>query len=102
MTNSPKRNLELDFVRGIAILLVIGFHAITVPAHPFFQSLDFVMKRIGWSGVDLFFVLSGFLVGGLLLKEYKDTGGINARRFIIRRGFKIWPAYYFYILFQVV
>jgi peptidoglycan/LPS O-acetylase OafA/YrhL len=45
--------------------------------------------------------LSGFLVGGLLLKQYSEAGRIDARRFIIRRIFKIWPAYYVLILFHV-
>jgi peptidoglycan/LPS O-acetylase OafA/YrhL len=51
-------------------------------------------QRVGWSGVDLFFVLSGFLVGGLLFRESRQRSGIDARRFLLRRGLKIWPAYY--------
>ena len=54
-------------------------------------------KRYGWTGVDLFFVLSGFLVGGLLCKELHRHGTLNVRRFLIRRGLKIWPAYYAYL-----
>src|ERR1700722_10605884 len=85
------RSVELDFVRGVAILLVIGFHAVS-PKTPyaFFEGLDATLKSVGWSGVDLFFVLSGFLVGGVLLSEYKKTGGIDVKRFIVRRGLKIW------------
>ena len=49
-------------------------------------------------GVDIFFVLSGFLVGGLLIKEWKVRGRINSSSFLIRRGFKIWPQYYAYLL----
>ena len=49
--------------------------------------------RFGWTGVDLFFVLSGFLVGGLLFRELRQQSGLDVRRFIIRRGFKIWPSY---------
>jgi peptidoglycan/LPS O-acetylase OafA/YrhL len=41
-------------------------------------------------------------VGGLLVKEYKDTGKVNAGRFRVRRIFKIWPAFYFVLLFHVV
>ena len=48
-------------------------------------------------GVDLFFVLSGFLISGLLFQEYKDTGSINFKRFLIRRGFKIYPSFYLLI-----
>ena len=50
-----------------------------------------------WTGVDLFFVLSGYLVGGLLIAEMRKSGRIDLKRFWIRRGFKIWPSYYLYI-----
>lgn len=50
--------------------------------------------RCGWVGVDLFFVLSGFLVSGLVFEEWKRTQGFAAGRFLIRRGFKIYPAFY--------
>ena len=48
----------------------------------------------GWTGVDLFFVLSGFLIGGLLFAEAKKTNRIRVGRFLYRRGMKIYPAYY--------
>jgi len=81
----PKNRLrELDFLRGIAIILVIFRH----------QLLFDFLKTMGWIGVDLFFVLSGFLVSGLLFKEYQKFGSINAKLFLIRRGFKIYPIYY--------
>jgi peptidoglycan/LPS O-acetylase OafA/YrhL len=82
-----KRNQSLDVLRCIAILLVLGRHV----------DRYWLWNRIGWIGVDLFFVLSGFLVSGLLFQEFKDTGSINVRRFILRRGLKIWPAFYVYI-----
>ena len=50
--------------------------------------------KVGWIGVDLFFVLSGFLISGLLFTEYQRHGSIDFWRFILRRGLKIWPAYY--------
>jgi peptidoglycan/LPS O-acetylase OafA/YrhL len=46
----------------------------------------------------LFFVLSGFLVSGLLFSEYKRIQHVNIQRFLIRRGFKIYPAFYFFIV----
>lgn len=55
-----------------------------------------------WSGVDLFFVLSGFLVGGLLISELRTRGEIDLKRFWIRRGLKIWPSYYLYLAYLVV
>jgi len=88
-----KRLRELDFLRGIAILLVLLRH----------QPFSHFTKNIGWIGVDLFFVLSGFLVSGLLFKEYIRYGKINPGRFLIRRGFKIYPIYYLsYPLYLVV
>lgn len=90
------RNKNLDILRAIAVLLVIGRH---VPG-------PLSWKFVGWVGVDLFFVLSGFLISGLLFSEYKKTGGINWGRFFIRRGFKIYPSFYAMIfatfLWQVV
>ena len=51
-------------------------------------------SRVGWTGVDLFFVLSGFLISGLLFSEYKKRHAIDFKRFFIRRGLKIYPAFY--------
>ncbi|WP_396157176.1 acyltransferase family protein [Flavobacterium sp.] len=83
---------ELDFLRGIAIILVLFRH----------QLLFDFLKTMGWIGVDLFFVLSGFLVSGLLFKEYLKFGSINAKLFLIRRGFKIYPIFYLtYILYSI-
>ena len=68
------RNIELDFVRGLAILIVIRTHALSLPtSNPWFRGTEVVLKTYGWTGVDLFFVLSGFLVGGVLLSEYRKT-----------------------------
>jgi len=55
-----------------------------------------------WSGVDLFFVLSGYLVGGLLIAELRTRGRIDLQRFWVRRGLKIWPSYYLYLAFLAV
>jgi peptidoglycan/LPS O-acetylase OafA/YrhL len=96
------RDIELDFVRGIAILLALGWH-FNVP--DFGAPLNWLLapgRTMGWAGVDLFFVLSGFLIGGLLFGEYKETGAFNARRFLIRRAFKIWPVLYIFLALQLV
>lgn len=100
---SKRRMVQLDFVRGIAILMVMAHHFISWPI----AALNAIPIKIpgrgfGWVGVDLFFVLSGFLVGGLLIGEIYRTGSLRIGRFIKRRGFKIWPAYYVYLLFQLV
>ena len=51
-----------------------------------------------WMGVDLFFVLSGFLVSGLLFSEYRNRGELRPWRFLARRGFKIYPGFYILLL----
>jgi peptidoglycan/LPS O-acetylase OafA/YrhL len=100
---TPKRTIELDFARGLAVILVMGYHFKTAPTtFPLWIYLDKAWKGFGATGVDMFFVLSGFLVGGLLLDEYRTGGEVRAKRFLIRRAMKIFPAYYFYILFQIL
>jgi peptidoglycan/LPS O-acetylase OafA/YrhL len=84
------RNQALDVLRGIAILMVLFCHYFLV-----------VEPQAAWGntlgrGVDLFFVLSGFLISGLLFKEFKSSGYIDLKRFWIRRGFKIYPAFYLF------
>ncbi|HEX4002185.1 MAG TPA: acyltransferase [Candidatus Acidoferrales bacterium] len=86
------RNKRLDILRCIAILLVMLYHGDS--------SLAIADK--GWIGVDLFFVLSGFLISGLLFSEYKAHGSIRFKRFFIRRGLKIYPAFYLYIFVTLV
>jgi len=88
------RNLGLDLLRLVALMLVLGRHLYFIPENnPFFH----YWFKGGWIGVDLFFVLSGFLVSGILYQEYKNTNKVDIKRFLIRRGFKIYPAFYFLI-----
>jgi peptidoglycan/LPS O-acetylase OafA/YrhL len=94
---TTRREIELDFIRGIAILMVLVFHY--RPHNLYITST--ALNRIegfGWAGVDVFFVLSGFLVGGLLMKEWQRAGNVDSRRFLKRRAFKIWPGYYAFLL----
>jgi peptidoglycan/LPS O-acetylase OafA/YrhL len=96
---TSKRVVPLDVLRGVAILLVIFFHGVLDSHHVGkLRPLVGELQRFGWTGVDLFFVLSGFLVGGLLLKEVHDTSQVRSGRFLVRRAFKIWPAYYVLLL----
>jgi peptidoglycan/LPS O-acetylase OafA/YrhL len=101
--NSASRLLALDILRVVAILLVLGYH-FQVP--PNWLSVPTWILKIwetgGWIGVDLFFVLSGFLVSGLLFREYQKYGQIILKRFFIRRGLKIYPAFYVFLAFTLV
>lgn len=97
------REIYLDFLRGIAILLAMGWHFNSTTTGIWLIDLLLIPGRtIGWAGVDLFFVLSGFLIGGLIFNEYQKTGGFRAGRFLIRRAFKIWPILYVYLLLLLV
>ncbi|HEU4751650.1 MAG TPA: acyltransferase [Armatimonadota bacterium] len=82
---------QLDVLRGLAVLLVLGHHQWTCA----------LWQRVGWVGVDLFFVLSGFLVAGLLFAEQRRHGDLDLKRFFIRRGFKIYPSYYLFLVLAI-
>lgn len=87
---SPNKHIPaLDCIRGLAVLLIILFH--------FF---DFVIFKFGWVGVDLFFVLSGFLITGILLDSKSAT--YYYRNFIVRRILRIFPLYYFVLLISLI
>lgn len=98
------RLAKLDILRGVAILLVIGRHNLVIPDQlpDFIRFPLLVWRWIGWCGVDLFFVLSGFLISGLLFKEYEIHGRIRPVYFLIRRGFKVYPNFYLMILVSAV
>jgi peptidoglycan/LPS O-acetylase OafA/YrhL len=102
-----QRLLQLDILRGIAILLVLFRHPIVyydskIKEVGFWRPVSYRLWLFGWTGVDLFFVLSGFLIGGLLFQEIRKTGSLDVKRFLIRRGFKIWPPYFVLIAFAFV
>lgn len=83
---------QLDGLRGWAIILVMAYHfglEHRAHANPGFL-LD--LSQIGWAGVDVFFVLSGFLITTILVETKNSTGYI--KNFLARRFLRIWPLYY--------
>ncbi len=101
MNASPTVRLaQLDFLRAVAVILVIGNHSAICPPETnlLLNKTTTVWYRGGWTGVDLFFVLSGFLIAGLLFNEYKKRGDVDIKKFLVRRGFKIYPAFWFLVL----
>jgi peptidoglycan/LPS O-acetylase OafA/YrhL len=76
---------SLDGVRGIAFLMVFSCHT--------------GILQTGHFGVDLFFVLSGFLITSILLQENKRTGSISFWRFYMRRALRLLPALFGVVLF---
>jgi len=98
------RLIQLDLLRAIAIFLVLGNHLSPCPPQisSFFHYLTRFWFFGGWVGVDLFFVLSGFLISGLLFREYQKYNNLDLKRFLIRRGLKIYPSFYILIVVTVI
>ena len=96
---------QLDGLRALAVFLVFLFHVDAIPVSPqwpaFFVGLLSSLNQLmtwGWVGVEIFFVLSAYLITTLLLKEREKFGQVSFRKFFIRRALRIWPLYYFIIL----
>ncbi len=94
--NTPGRMPRLDGLRGIAIIMVMFFHLASFQPASRIDKLFHRLTQYGWTGVDLFFILSGFLITGILL----DAKGAPRyfRNFYIRRVLRILPLYYGFVL----
>jgi peptidoglycan/LPS O-acetylase OafA/YrhL len=90
-----KKIPQLDAVRGLAVLLVLLHNTNIYPS----WHLGLISDN-GWMGVDLFFVLSGFLITGILLDSKHSEGYF--KNFYARRCLRIWPLYYSALLFMFV
>ena len=84
-----ERQPGLDLLRALAIVVVVVYHAAL-----FGFKLPGRVDRFGWIGVDLFFVLSGYLIGGQLLASLARDQRIKLGRFFTRRALRIMPAYF--------
>lgn len=100
MAGSQKRYYvpQLDGLRFFAFLLVFVHHY-KAPHEVFYQYPLLVvplakLQEFGWAGVDLFLVLSAFLITNLLLLEHERTGTLSLKDFYVRRSLRIWPLYY--------
>ncbi|HUQ68848.1 MAG TPA: acyltransferase [Planctomycetaceae bacterium] len=98
------RLIQLDLLRCVAVLLVLGRHLTPCPrdTNAVVWAATAVWQRGGWVGVDLFFVLSGFLVSGLLFREDQAGGPVDVGRFLVRRAFKIYPSFWALLLVTVL
>src|SRR3954454_23560111 len=95
---STRKLVSLDGIRGLAILAVMIHHF--EPWFPGASRLQLAVKwicRFGWAGVDLFFVLSGFLITGILLDSRYATNYFSS--FYMRRALRIFPLAYAFLLF---
>lgn len=99
--DKSQRVFGLDFIRAVAILLVAVGHAfVFVKPH-----CHYVMYLIFMDGVDLFFVLSGFLIGTILIRQLEKFGGISFRiikNFWLRRWLRTLPNYYLVLLLNIL
>lgn len=75
---------SLDGIRGIAVLMVMLIHSHLLP--------------IGWVGIQAFFVLSGFLITGILVSQKNSPFSVFIGRFYWRRGLRIWPLYFLFLI----
>ena len=91
-----RRIPQLDAVRGLAILVVM-MHNISLK-YPLLHSQQ--LFNNGWMGVDLFFVLSGFLITGILVDTNRSDSYF--KNFYVRRCLRIWPLYYSLLFFMFV
>jgi peptidoglycan/LPS O-acetylase OafA/YrhL len=83
-----KYNPALDGIRALAVLAVFCHHTNAMVG--------------GYLGVDIFFVVSGFLITGLLLEEWSASGDISIKAFYVRRAYRLLPAFYLYVLVGAV
>lgn len=104
MNETKGRVIALDCLRAVAVLLVMARHLPDVPesTHVVIRLGVTALQRCGWIGVDLFFVLSGFLVSGLIFREYQRHNDLHIGRFLARRGFKIYPAFYAMLIVTIL
>jgi peptidoglycan/LPS O-acetylase OafA/YrhL len=92
---------SLDGLRAVSILGVIWFHSWWgTPYYPRFKAMPIL--RQGSYGVHIFFVVSGFLITTLLLRELSQYGTISLQDFYIRRILRIWPLYYAVLALYIV
>jgi peptidoglycan/LPS O-acetylase OafA/YrhL len=101
---SPLRHRipSLDGLRAVSILFVIASHIVMGRAnghiHSYVAHELLSMLNLGQLGVTVFFVISGYLITSLLMRELQQTGRIKLRRFYARRALRIFPAYYLFLL----
>src|SRR5476651_2463921 len=95
LVGSHERDPGIDFLRASAILMVMVRHFLD--RNPKYDPVipDAVVKvgLFGWAGVDLFFVLSGYLIFSMIFRD-EEQGTFKWTRFYTKRALRIWPAYY--------
>jgi peptidoglycan/LPS O-acetylase OafA/YrhL len=98
----PRHIPSLDGLRALSVMLVIVLH--TLLRHSLYKFIPFPLRLLGNGalGVFIFFVISGYLITTLLLREQDKTGAISLRSFYLRRAFRILPPLYAYVFFLAI
>lgn len=101
-SHNNNRLYGLDTLRAIAIIIVLIYHYRVVVST---ENIFGFMSQLGWTGVDLFFVLSGYLIGNQILSAFAKGENFSLKLFYIRRLLRTLPNYYFvlalYFIFPV-
>ncbi len=101
-THNNNRLYGLDTLRAIAIIIVLIYHYQVVVSR---ENVFGFMSQLGWTGVDLFFVLSGYLIGNQILSAFAKGQDFSLKLFYIRRFLRTLPNYYFvlalYLIFPI-
>jgi peptidoglycan/LPS O-acetylase OafA/YrhL len=95
----------LDLLRSLAVLMVVTGHYFGDFSSHTNTNLaigKFPLIHFGWAGVDLFFVLSGFLIGRQLWAEHHRRNTIDVPMFLARRGLRIWPYYFAFVAWAMI
>lgn len=102
----------LDGLRALSILWVLTFHVYILTSLSFSpEAAQQLLRETPWffnwiwngdKGVDIFFVMSGFLISGLLFQEHQKTNTLNLKRFYIRRFLRLTPVYWFTLIVYVL
>lgn len=98
----PRQIPSLDGVRALSVVLVIVMHTLQRRSLTHHVPLPYYVLGNGGMGVFIFFVISGYLITTLLLREREKTSRISLKSFYVRRAFRILPPLYWYILFLTV
>ncbi len=102
MSPGPRRIPSLDGLRALSITLVIFSHLLGTAGFPLGGRAFGAAGDVGYLGVRVFFVISGYLITTLLLKEHGKTGTISLVGFYARRAFRIFPAFYAFIMAMAI
>lgn len=102
MIPAKKRNIGLDVARSLAMLLVLFAHTLWIGDN-YPKAIAAAMTLSGTIGVEVFFIISGFLIGRIILRELEDPqfSFKNVKAFLFRRWFRTFPNYYLVLLINV-